>query len=85
MQRLRGCTVVDNLEIQVKGGDSIVHELERNLGDIVEIRGNLKIARSFPLLSLNFLKSLRVIWGGLTSGLPVAVENSSDSVYQEDE
>lgn len=42
---------------------SIVNELEENLSMIEHIEGYLKIVRSFPLVSLNFLKSLRVIGG----------------------
>lgn len=62
VQRLRGCTTINgNLEMQIKGGDSIVKELERSLGDIVEIHGYLKISRSFPLVSLGFLRNLRNI------------------------
>lgn len=38
-------------------------ELEDNLNMIEEIDGYLKIVRSFPLVSLNFLRNLRVIHG----------------------
>lgn len=38
-------------------------ELEENLNMIEVIDGYLKIARSFPLVSLNFLKRLREISG----------------------
>ena len=63
-QRLKGCSFIKgDLEIQIKGGANIVSELEKNLGNIEEIRGTLKIVRSFPLLSLNFFKRLRVIHG----------------------
>lgn len=63
-QRLRGCTIIKNaLEIQVRGGKNLVKELEENLQSIREIRGHLKIVRSFPLVSLNFLKNLRIIHG----------------------
>jgi insulin receptor len=37
--------------------------LEENLGMIEEIDGYLKVVRSFPLVSLNFLKNLKVIHG----------------------
>ena len=57
--------------MQIKGGGSIIQELERNLGNIQEIRGKLKIVRCFPLLSLNFLKSLKTITGH-ASGLEVS-------------
>jgi insulin receptor len=42
---------------------NIVKELESGLGMITDIMGYLKITRSYPLLSLNFLKSLKVIHG----------------------
>ncbi|XP_011648405.1 insulin-like peptide receptor isoform X2 [Pogonomyrmex barbatus] len=63
-QKLRGCTnIAGSLEIQIRGGKNIVKELEDNLNMIEEIDGYLKIVRSFPLISLNFLKNLRVIHG----------------------
>lgn len=63
-QKLRGCThIAGSLEIQIRGGKNIVKELEDNLSTIEEINGYLKVIRSFPLISLNFLKNLRVIHG----------------------
>lgn len=63
-QKLRGCTHISgSLEIQIRGGKNIVKELEDSLSMIEEIDGYLKIVRSFPLISLNFLKNLRVIRG----------------------
>ncbi|XP_036146603.1 insulin-like receptor [Monomorium pharaonis] len=63
-QKLRGCThLTGSLDIEIRGGKNIVKELEDNLGMIEEIDGSLKIVRSFPLISLNFLKNLRVIRG----------------------
>lgn len=63
-QKLRGCThITGSLEIQIRGGKNIVNELEDSLNMIEEIDGYLKIVRSFPLISLNFLKSLRIIRG----------------------
>ncbi|XP_026277829.2 insulin-like receptor isoform X2 [Frankliniella occidentalis] len=63
-QRLRGCTVIKNsLEIQIHKGKNLVKELEENLKSIREIRGYLKITRSVPLVSLNFLKNLEIIHG----------------------
>lgn len=38
-------------------------ELEENLNMLEEIEGYLKIVRSFPLISLNFLRKLKVIHG----------------------
>ncbi|XP_076760117.1 insulin-like receptor-like [Xylocopa sonorina] len=63
-QKLRGCThITGSLEIQIRGSKNIVKELEDNLNTIEVIDGYLKIVRSFPLISLNFLKNLRVIRG----------------------
>lgn len=64
-QKLRGCTtILKSLEILIRGyGSHIVRELEENLAAIEEIHGYLKVSRSFPLTSLNFLKNLRVIHG----------------------
>ncbi|XP_012136523.2 insulin-like receptor-like isoform X2 [Megachile rotundata] len=63
-QQLRGCTrITGSLVIQIRGGKNIVKELEDSLSTIEEIDGYLKIVRSFPLISLNFLKNLRVIRG----------------------
>lgn len=42
---------------------NIVNELEENLNMIEEIDGYLKVVRSFPLVSLNFLKNLKAING----------------------
>lgn len=42
---------------------NVVNELEENLNMIEEIDGYLKVVRSFPLVSLNFLKSLKRIRG----------------------
>ncbi|XP_034934198.1 insulin-like receptor [Chelonus insularis] len=63
-QKLRGCTHIrGSLEIQIRGGKNMVKELEDNLNMIEEIDGYLKIVRSFPLISLNFLRNLKVING----------------------
>ncbi|KAJ4429989.1 hypothetical protein ANN_22193 [Periplaneta americana] len=64
-QNLRGCTTITkSLEISISGsGNHIVRELEENLAAIEEIMGYLKVSRSFPLTSLNFLKNLRKIHG----------------------
>lgn len=65
-QHLRACThITGSLEIQIRsqGGFNIVKELEQSLSSIVEIQGHLKVVRSFPLLSFNFLKNLKVIRG----------------------
>nr|XP_018916405.1 PREDICTED: insulin-like peptide receptor [Bemisia tabaci]XP_018916406.1 PREDICTED: insulin-like peptide receptor [Bemisia tabaci] len=63
-QKLRGCTRINGpLEIQIRGGMNVVKELEISLSSIEEIDEYLKIVRSFPLVSLNFLKKLRIIRG----------------------
>ncbi|RZC43079.1 insulin-like receptor [Asbolus verrucosus] len=63
-KQLRGCThITSSLEIQIRGGRNVVNELEENLGMIEEIDGYLKVVRSFPLVSLNFLKNLKRING----------------------
>ena len=41
----------------------MVEKLEKYLGRVQEIRGFLKITRSQPIVSLDFFRSLRVIWG----------------------
>lgn len=65
-QQLTGCQIVEgSLEIQLRsrGGENIVKELEHFLSSIIEIKGYLKVVRSYPLLSLGFLKNLRKIHG----------------------
>ena len=77
---MRDCTTINgDLEMQIKGGGIIIQELERNLGNIEEIRGKLKIVSCFPLLSLNFLKSLNTIMGHSGEG------HSGESRAPEDE
>lgn len=49
-----------------EGGPNIIQELEESLADIEEIRDYLKIVRSYPIVSLNFFKKLRVIHGNAT-------------------
>lgn len=70
-QTLKGCAIIDGpLEIQIRSSaktvdstNNVVKELENSLSDIVEITDYLKIARSFPIVSLSFLKKLQVIRG----------------------
>ncbi|CAG2100850.1 unnamed protein product, partial [Medioppia subpectinata] len=64
-QSLRGCTKINgSLEIYIQsGGANVIRELEENLQHLEEITGFLKVARSFPLITLNFLKKLRLIHG----------------------
>ncbi|CAB1323807.1 unnamed protein product [Coregonus sp. 'balchen'] len=63
-QALRGCTVLNgSLVIKIRGGNNIAAELEANLGQLEEITGNLTIKRAYALVSLSFLRKLRVIRG----------------------
>lgn len=63
-QKLRGCTIIrGTLEIQVRGGGQVVRELEESLGSIEEVTEAVKIVHSYAVMSLNFLKNLRVIRG----------------------
>lgn len=63
-KQLRGCThIKGSLEIQIRAGTNVVNVLEENLNMIEEISGYLKVVRSFSLVSLNFLKSLKRIKG----------------------
>jgi len=41
----------------------MIRELNENLKMIEQINGHLKVIRSFPLVSLNFLSNLKVIRG----------------------
>ena len=43
--------------------ENVVDELEDNLGRVTVITGSLKVSRSFPIVSLDFFKSLREIQG----------------------
>ena len=70
-QMLKGCAIIEGpLEIQIRSSaktvdssNNVVKELENSLSDIEEIHDYLKIARSFPIISLSFLKNLKVIRG----------------------
>lgn len=70
-QTLKGCAIIEGpLEIQIRSSaktvdstNNVVKELENSLSDIVEIHDYLKIARSFPIVSLSFLKNLKHIRG----------------------
>ncbi|XP_018333468.1 insulin-like receptor [Agrilus planipennis] len=63
-QQLRGCTHINgSLEIQIRGGRNVVNALDENLNMIEEIDGYLKVVRSFPLVSFNFLRNLKAING----------------------
>lgn len=62
---LRGCQIVKgDIFIRLQSGvANTMQILERNLGDIEEIDGILKIYRSPVITSLSFLRSLRIIRG----------------------
>lgn len=68
---LKGCAIIDGpLEIQIRRtsknlqySKNIMRELEEALSDVVEITDYLKVARTFPLYSLSFLKKLQIIHG----------------------
>ncbi|XP_035392398.1 insulin receptor a [Electrophorus electricus] len=63
-QALRGCTVLNgSLAINIRGGTNIAVELEANLGQLEEITGYLTVRRSYALVSLSFLRKLRLIRG----------------------
>ncbi|XP_047443558.1 insulin receptor b [Mugil cephalus] len=63
-QALRGCTVLKgNMIIKIRGGNNIAAELEASLGQIEEITGYLTVRRAYALVSLSFLRKLRVIRG----------------------
>nr|XP_031833558.1 insulin-like receptor [Nomia melanderi] len=83
-QKLRGCTrITGSLEIQIRGGKNIVKELEDNLSTIEEINGYLKIVRSFPLISLNFLKKLRLIGGNVDESTKYSLQVMDNQNLQE--
>lgn len=62
---VRGCqTITGDLIIRLQSGDVNTQKyLERNLGDIEEVDGILKVHRSHVITSLSFLRNLRVIRG----------------------
>ncbi|PNF38775.1 Insulin receptor [Cryptotermes secundus] len=63
IQSLNGCTYVNgSLAIHLMG-NKVVEELENNFDAIEEISGYLKISHSYPLVTLNFFKKLKVIHG----------------------
>ncbi|XP_041913358.1 insulin receptor b [Alosa sapidissima] len=63
-QELRGCTVLNgSLTIKIRGGTNIAAELEASLGQLEEINGFLTVRRAYALISLSFLRKLRLIRG----------------------
>ncbi|CAG4978004.1 unnamed protein product [Parnassius apollo] len=75
-EHFRGCThLKGSLEISLRASaGNTMAILEASLGEIREIDGSLKITRSYPLVSLMFLKNLRRI-GGHTN------DNKMQSLY----
>ncbi|XP_038207553.1 insulin-like growth factor 1 receptor isoform X1 [Zerene cesonia] len=65
-EKFRGCThILGNLEIVLRAsGGNTMTVLESTLGEIREITGALRVIRSYPLVSLMFLKNLQRIGGG---------------------
>ncbi|KAG9350665.1 hypothetical protein JZ751_024554 [Albula glossodonta] len=63
-QALRGCTVLNgSMVINIRRGNNIAAELEANLGQLEEITGYLMVRRSYALVSLSFLRKLKLIRG----------------------
>lgn len=62
---LRGCQIIKgDINIRLQAGvPNTLQILARNLGDIEEIKGVLKVYRSPVITSLSFFKSLRIIRG----------------------
>ncbi|CAH2236371.1 jg10751 [Pararge aegeria aegeria] len=61
----RGCThVKGTLDISLRtGGGNTMTVMEQALGEIREISGSLRVVRSYPLVSLMFLRNLHTIGG----------------------
>uniref|UniRef100_A0A2K5RBA0 Tyrosine-protein kinase receptor n=1 Tax=Cebus imitator TaxID=2715852 RepID=A0A2K5RBA0_CEBIM len=63
-QMLQGCTIFKgNLLINIRRGNNIASELENFMGLIEVVTGYVKIRHSHALVSLSFLKNLRLILG----------------------
>ncbi|XP_022668965.1 insulin-like growth factor 1 receptor isoform X4 [Varroa destructor] len=61
---LKGCTIINSgLNIEITSGVGVSTALEEYLGNIEEIQGYLKVARTPSLVSLAFFKNLRLING----------------------
>lgn len=60
--------IKNNKASDAPGSSSIINELEKSLSDIEEISGYLKIVRSYPIVSLSFLKKLRKVHGEALEG-----------------
>ncbi|XP_063875014.1 insulin receptor-like isoform X2 [Scylla paramamosain] len=63
-QELRGCTSINgSLIISIRYGKTVTKELESSLGAIQRVTHYIRIFKTSPLKSLNFLQSLKVIEG----------------------
>lgn len=63
IQSLNGCTYINGSLVIHLMGSKVLEELQNNFDAIEEISGYLKIYYSYPLVTLNFFKRLRVIHG----------------------
>lgn len=83
---LRGCRVIiGDLNIKLSwGGIDAMETLKRNLGEIEEITGRLKIYRSPLLTSLKFLSNLRIIRGQTNSDDNTLFEKYTFSLLSND-
>lgn len=81
MKAYKDCTIVDGaLEISIRnqGGNNVVKALEEYLGSVKQIKKYLKIIRSYPLISLNFFKSLQRIDGKDQSNIALMVMDNQN-------
>ena len=63
--------------------ENVVDELEKNLGKVKVITGSLKISRSFPIVSLDFFKSLKEVQGATTADTVDKVKYSLEILENE--
>ncbi|XP_031558117.1 putative insulin-like peptide receptor [Actinia tenebrosa] len=63
LREYKGCTEIDGtLEIRIRGGGATIYrDLEENLGMIEKVKGYVLIRQSLSLVSLKFLKNLKII------------------------
>ncbi|GFO30412.1 insulin receptor [Plakobranchus ocellatus] len=86
-EELRGCTkIVGDLTLHIKGGMNVDKELTKNLGNVREITGILKVTSSHALLTLHFFRSLEIIGGNQGSSrysLIVKDNENLEDLFQE--
>lgn len=63
LSRFRHMMDCENIYYFFNSSDNIAAELESSLGQLEEIMGYLSIRRAYALVSLSFLRKLRVIRG----------------------